>query len=170
MIEPVKIADNRYAPDGATAVNMYTLNGGEAYTLGQLVAALCIKTGAIMERQSVTRMNYMNKDVALLEKGAEYTSLIAKNPASANWSEIRSFMINDLGISPSALPDSLNSYDKRVQAINAMNQELEKLTRLTQENMIEIQSLVSGRDVAYTTSTNIIRELGASSANIAKLL
>ena len=55
MIEEVQIATNRYAPPGAQAINMYLIDG-EQLTLGQLTIAVCIKAGANMEAQNVSRI------------------------------------------------------------------------------------------------------------------
>ena len=174
MIEAVQIATNRYAPNGAQAINMYSMDGGDDLTLGQLIAAVCIKAGANMEAQSITRMNAMNGNTEIINTASGYVSELA-NGNSSNWPTIRNYMINTMGISasdiPSAtMPDNGLSYNDRMKAINAMKIKLEALTRQAQEDMIELQSLINKRDVAYTTSTNLMRELGTSNNNIAQVL
>lgn len=170
MIESVQIASNRYAPDNAQAINMYTLDGGEELTLGQLMAAVCIRTGTNAEAQSINKMNYMNSNVELLEKTSGYLGEIASNNVTSGWDTIKNFLINSLGMSSSDLPDNLNSYDKRNQAINAMKVQLEALTRQAQEDMIDLQSLVNSRDVCFTTGTNLIKATGHSILNTANAL
>ncbi len=169
MIESVQIATNRYAPDSAQAINMYKLDGGDSLTLGQLMAAVCIKAGASMEAQTVRRMNTMNGNTDLIETASGYLSQLANGNVS-NWPEISSFMTGTLGITAAELPANVTTYADRMKAVNAMKVKLEALTRQAQEDMIEVQSLINKRDVAFTTGTNLVKEIGASSNNIAQVL
>ena len=168
MIEPVQIATNRYAPDGAQAINMYSMDG-EQLSLGQLMAAVFIKAGANMEAQTVTKVNSMNGNTEKIETAAAYLKQLAEGNIS-EWDTIKSFLINTLEISSSALPSNVNSYNDRFKAINAMKVKLEMLTRKAQEDMIDVQSLINKRDVAFTTGTSVIKELGSSANNIATQL
>ena len=169
MIEAVQIATNKYAPNSAQAINMYSMDGGDDLTLGQLIAAVCIKAGANMEAQSITRMNAMNGNTEIINTASGYVSELA-NGDKSHWSTIRNYMINTMGISSSEIPSTVDTYNDRMKAINAMKIKLEALTRQAQEDMIELQSLINKRDVAYTTSTNLMRELGTSNNNIAQVL
>ena len=167
MIEPVQIAINRYAPPGAESINMYRIDG-EQLTLGQLIAAVCIKAGANYEAQSIMRANAMNSNTETIKTASEYLQEIAEDTATAaEWSYIRSWLIFKLEIPSSALPTYLSSYEKRFQAIDAMKSKMEALTRQAQEDMIELQSLINHRDVAYTTGTSAMQELGSSQNNTA---
>ncbi len=169
MIEAVQIATNKYAPDAAQAINMYKLDGGDDLTLGQLMAAVCIKAGTSMEEQTVRRMNTMNGNTDLIETASGYLTQLAKGSVS-NWPEISAFMTGTLGITASEIPANVTTYADRMKAINAMKVKLEALTRQAQEDMIEVQSLINKRDVAYTTGTNLVKELGSSANNIAEVL
>ena len=169
MIEAVQIATNRYAPDAAQAINMFRLDGGEELTLGQLMAAVCIKAGMSMEAQTVARMNTMNGNTDVIETASGYLTQLAKGNVS-NWQEISSFMTGTLGITAADIPANVTTYADRMKAINAMKVKLEALTRQAQEDMIEVQSLINKRDVAYTTGTNLVKELGSSANNIAEVL
>jgi len=170
VIESVQIATNRYAPNGAQAINMYSVDGGDNLTFGQLLAAVCIRAGANMEAQSINKMNYMNKNVEVLGTASEYLSQLATNTVT-NWATVRDFLRNKLGMSSTDAPDSLNtSYEGRFKVINAMKTTMETLTRQAQEDMIDVQSLINQRDVAYTTGTSLIKETGGSSMNIAQIL
>ncbi len=166
MIEAVQIATNRYAPDGAQAINMYSINGGENLTLGQLMAAVCIGAGANMEAQSINKMNYMNTNVELLDQASGILSQLATNSVS-NWTTSRDFLRNSLGMSSTDVPDNLDtSYNGRFKVINAMKVKLEELTRQAQEDMIDLQSLINKRDIAFSTGTSLIKSTGGSSNNI----
>ena len=168
MIEPVQIATNRYAPDGAQGIYMYAMDG-EQLTLGQLVAAVCIKTGLSMEMRSVLKVNAMNGHTETINTASEYLQQLAENRVS-DWATVKSYLISTLGVSASDLPDNLSSYTQRFKAINAMKVKMEALTRQAQEDMIDLQSMINKRDVAYSTGTSVVKELGSSSNNIASVL
>ena len=65
-IANVQIAMNRYAPTGSDAIFLYDCNQASGLTLGQLVQAVCLRSAAAYERQSVTKMNVMAADTAVL--------------------------------------------------------------------------------------------------------
>ena len=167
MIEPVQIAINQYAPNGAQAINMYLMDG-ERLALGQLVAAVCIKSGINCEVQSIMRANAMNSNTETIKTASDYLKRLAENTiSSSEWPGVRSWLITELEIPSSGLPTSLSSYERRFQAIDAMKSKMEAMTRKAQEDMIELQSLINKRDVAYTTGASVISELGSSQNNIA---
>ena len=168
MIEPVQIATNRYAPDAVQAINMYMMDG-EQLTLGQLVAAVCIKAGTCIEMRSVLKVNSMNGNTEIINTASEYLQQLAENRVS-NWATVKSYLINTLGVASSDLPNDVSNYTKRFQAINAMKVKMEALTRQAQEDMIDLQSMINKRDVAYSTGTSVVKELGSSSNNIASVL
>ncbi|MBQ6470775.1 MAG: hypothetical protein IJJ33_02215 [Victivallales bacterium] len=170
MILSVQVSTNRYAPPGAQAVNMYSMDGGEKLTLGQLMAAVCIRAGMNKEAQSVNKMNIMNNNVEDLKTASEYLDQLATNSVS-NWATVRDFLRNTLGMTSAEVPDSLDtSYSGRFKVINAMKNHMEALTRQAQEDMIDVQSLISQRDVAFTTGSSLVKSTGGSSNNIASNL
>ncbi len=163
-IQPVEIHTNRNAPAGANGVYLYTTDAAQELTFGQLMAAVCIRAGAVLERQSVTKMNMMTDGSDAIDYLSEQMQRIADNNVS-NWSTLKADLENNYGLV--GLPDNLNSFDNRLMAMAAIKQELEELAQVAQEDMIDLQTLINRRDVAMTTSTNLIRALGQSSANIA---
>ncbi|MBO4513289.1 MAG: hypothetical protein J5746_11035 [Victivallales bacterium] len=170
MIENVQIAVNRYAPEGTEAINMYSMDGGDPLTFGQIMAAVCIRSGANREARSVIKMNIMNPNVEKIETTSNYMSEIAANSVTSGWDNIKNYLVNTLGIDTSALPGNLNSYDNRNLAIKAIKEKLEELTRQAQEDMIDLQSLVNERDNCYTTGTNLIKSSGQSALRVASNL
>ena len=170
MIQAVQIATNRYAAPGAQAINMYSVDGGEKLTLGQLMAAVCIRAAMNREAQSVNKMNIMNNNVENLKTAAEYLDQLATNTVT-NWPLVRDFLRNTLGMTSAEVPDSLNtSYKARFKVINAMKNLLDALTRQAQEDMIDVQSLINQRDIAFTTGTSLVKSTGGSSNIIASNL
>ena len=159
-IANVQIAMNRYAPTGSDAIFLYDSNQASALTLGQLVQAVCLRSAAAYERQSVTKMNMMAAGSQKLDDAADWLKRIAEG--TANWTDAKSFLVNTMGISADSLPADINSYDKRMQAAKALQDKMNILAQTQQEDMIDLQTLVNRRDVAYSTSSGVVRTMGQS--------
>ncbi len=159
-INNVQIATNRYAPTGSDAIFLYDSNQASALTLGQLVQAVCLRSAAAYERQSVTKMNMMAAGSQKLDDAADWLKRIAEG--TANWTDAKGFLVNTMGISADSLPADINSYDKRMQAAKALQDKMNILAQTQQEDMIDLQTLVNRRDVAYSTSSGVVRTMGQS--------
>ena len=161
MIEATRVATNVNAPEESSAINLYStgLEGGSGLTIGQLVIAVSLRAAAAYESQSVLKMNRMTRDSEILEAAAGYMQDVAEG--SGNWNKIKAFCQESLGIT-SDLPDNIDTYEKRMTAINAMKAKVDALTQSQQTDMIDLQTLVNRRDVAYSTSSNIVRALSRS--------
>ena len=165
-IETIQIATNRYAPSGSEAIRMYDTGASGAITLGQLVQAVCIRSAAAYEAQSVIKMNRMSEGSANLDAAAAWLSQIVAG--TADWGAAKAFLTGTLGIEESALPADLTSYDRRMQAATALKAKLDALVQDQQEQMIDLQTMVNRRDVAYSTSSNVVRALGTSQSDNAQ--
>ncbi len=161
MIGIETISLNPYAPRGSDAVNLYSngMDGGDHLTLGQLAIAVSMHAAAAYEAQSVVKMNKMTSGSDKLSQCAEYMSELTGDVD--NWAAIKSYMQNVLGITED-LPDNIDSYERRMTAITALKEKMNELTRTQQEDMIDLQTLVNRRTVAFSTSSNILRALGSS--------
>ena len=156
-----QIATNAYAPDGAQAINLYSLGDAQGLTLGQLVSAICIQAADAYETQSVSRMNRMNQRLDSLNQAADILTQLAQGAiALTQWNTYKAFLENALGVS--GLPTSVSTYTDRMSAVRQIGAALEGHTSDTQQDMIEVQSLISQRDVSFSTSTNIVRALGTA--------
>ena len=164
----VQIATNRDAPTGSDAINLYSYDYASNLTLGQLVQAVCLRSAATYERQSVTKMNVMASGSQTLDEAADWLKRIAEG--TANWTDAKSFLVSRMGIDANVLPDALEktptdqrcSYDKRMQAAKALQDKMNLLAQSQQEDMIDLQTLVNRRDVAYSTSSGVVRTMGQS--------
>jgi hypothetical protein len=163
-IEANQIAVNRYAPEGNQAINLYSIETARDLTLGQLVAAVCIRTAGALEEQSVNKMNIMSIGTEQLEKAADYMQQIAEESMS-DWATAKAYLSDTVGVE--GLPDDLSSYEKRMQAINAIKERLDTLTQQAQEDMIDLQTLINRRDMTFNTSSNIVKAIGNSKLNTA---
>lgn len=164
MIEASQIATNKYAPAGSEAINLYSTGAAEDLTLGQLVAAVCIRTAGALEEQSVNKMNTMSVGTEKLEKTSGYLQAIAEN-AITDWATAKAYLTDTIGVT--GLPDNLSTYEKRMQAVNAVKEKLEAMTQQAQEDMIDMQTLINRRDMTFNTSSNIIKAIGNSKTNSA---
>ena len=168
-IEAETIATNRYAPEGANAISLYTNGEGKHLTFGQLAISVSLRTASAYESQSVVKMNKMTSGSTILDEAGEWLQKVANG--SADWAAAKSFVIDKLGVEASSLPNAIDTYDRRMQAVNAMKSKIDVLTQSQQEDMIDLQTLVNRRDVAYTTASNVVRSLGTSfSGNAANIL
>ena len=160
MIGIEQIATNRYAPQGADAISLYSNGSAEGLTLAQLAISVCLQAASAYEGQSVVKMNILTRGAVKLDGAAQWMEKIANG--SADWSQAKAYITSELGISDAALPDAINTYDKRMAAVKAVKEKIDALTQQQQRDMIDLQTLVNRRDVAYSTSSNVVRTLGAS--------
>lgn len=166
-IEAVAIATNRNAPEGATAINLYNTDLAQGLTLGQLMASVCLRVGANLESQSIAKANIMNKNANLIAQITEFFDAIAGDLYESYrvaWGTAKK-QLEQWGVD--GLPDDIDSYDNRMLALQRMKERLDALTQVAQEDMIDFQTLVNRRDVAFTTSTNLVKSIQASTGNTA---
>lgn len=154
------IALNRYAPQGSDAITLYSNDSASGLTLGQLAISVCLHAASAYEGQSVVKMNILTQGSVKLDGAAQWMEKIANG--SADWPTAKAYLTGEMGISAETLPDAINTYDKRMAAVKAVKEKIDVLTQQQQRDMIDMQTLVNRRDVAYSTSSNIVRTLGAS--------
>ena len=161
MIGVEQIATNRYAPAGSEAINLYSngLEGGDHLTIGQLAIAVSMRAAAEYETQSVLKMNRMTNGSEKLSTCSRYMEEVADG--TAKWAEVKAYLTNVLGIKE-GLPDGIDTYAKRMTAIALIKAKVDAMTQVQQEEMIDLQTLVNRRDVAFSASSNIVRTLGTS--------
>ena len=161
MITIETVSANRYAPEGSDAVNLYSngLEGGSHLTIGQLAIAVSMRSAAAYEAQSVLKMNRMTAGSEKLSRAAECMGNVADG--TGDWAAMKTFLTDTLGVT-ATLPDSVDSYNDRMTAIAAIKAKVDAIAQTQQEEMIDLQTLVNRRDVAFSASSNIVRALGTS--------
>ena len=157
-----QIATNRYAPSGSDAINLYStgVEGGSGLTLGQLSIAVCLTAAAVYEGESVLKMNTMTSGSVKLDTAAGWLAKIADG--TADWSQAKAFATGELGIKAGELPDGIDTYAKRMAAATAFKKKMDVLVQQQQRDVVDLQTMVNRRDVAYSTSSNIVNALGHS--------
>lgn len=156
-LSTTQIGSNPYAPAGADAIRLFNYNGAEGMTLGQMVISVCIARAAAIETASVARMNKMTATNATLDKLSQYAQQVIDGTGS--WSAIKTYLVNTCGVSSDSLPSAINNKSDRLSAYDAIRRQLDNYNNVSQRDMVDLQSLVNRRDVAYSTSTNTVRSL-----------
>ena len=156
-----QISTSRYAPRGSDQVYLYAngLEGGQHLTLGQLVIAVSMRSAAEYEAQSVVKMNRMAGGAEQLNKVSEFMEQIANG--GGDWAAIKTYCQTELGIKDE-LPDAIDTYAKRMAAATAFKNKMDVLVQQQQRDVVDLQTMVNRRDVAYSTSSNIVNALGTS--------
>ena len=166
MIQATQIATNRYAPAGADAIRLYGNDLAQGLTLIQLVQQVCLRSAAAQEAQSVIKMNMMAAGSQTLDEAAGWLEKIIAG--TANWPDAKDFLVKTMKISENSLPPSLRDeknrlyYPYQIQAAKALQEKMGLLAQTQQEDMIDLQTLVNRRDVAYSTSSGVVRAMGQS--------
>lgn len=153
-------------------VKLYSYAGNEGLTLGQLANALCVRIGVALEDQSVNKMNVITLNARRLKAAAKVLEELVGG--TANYSTVLKlegyegmtygdFLTNVMQLTKGEncqLPDKLDTYDERMQVFTALKEKVTADATASQQDMVDLQTYVSRRDVAYSTASNIIRKTG----------
>ncbi len=162
-ITGVEIAKNKCAPAGVDSILLYNSDLAQGLTLTQLVQQVCIRAAAVGEAQSVLKMNAMTSGSQRLSDAADWLKKIVDG--TANWTKARDFLVGKMGIPERTLPSTLTIngkpyYKYQIQAAKALQDKMNVLAQTQQEDMIDLQTLVNRRDVAYSTASGVVRSNG----------
>ena len=181
-IEIQQIGTSRYAPEGANAVCLYAVEGAEGLTLGQLVAAVCIHRGAHLEARAVARMNKMTVNTTFLEAmssvcaqllNGKWLDDVADIPdsyemrAAARGCKIKEFIQTECGLTIGGTDEN---YTNRMAVIGQLKSRMDSVSTASQEDVIELQSLVNWRDMTYNASSTVLSRYGNVGMNTAERL
>lgn len=152
---------SRYAP---VNINAYQYNGLKGLTFGQLIMAVCCRRAAAIEAQSVIKMNTMNASNQQLSDLSAAAERIFT--ANGSISEADKKLFTSLcGVEEKYL--DISSYDSRTALFGKVKPKLDSLTTLSQEQAVQLQSLISRRDVTYNTSASTVKTLMQSALGMA---
>lgn len=183
LIEAEKIAANRYATPEAADITLYKFNGCEGLTLGQLVNAVCCRVGAALEDQSVVKTNIITDGTnrlnafssivsGFMDGSVDYDTELKtagyEGRRVREFLEEEGFTITTEDKTPTGhLPKEVTTPNDRLLAYEVLKDKLEKLANLSQQDMIDLQTDISRRDVAFSTAVNVVRTLGGALQNTA---
>ena len=154
------------------SVNLYSYAGMEGLTLGQLVNAVCVHAGVAIEDQTVNKMNIITVNSRRLRAESEVIENIIAQTGNYDSKltalgyegiTYRDFLQNELKLTiggDGTLPASLDSYNDRMKAFAALKEKLNSDATASQQDMIDLQTYESRRDVVYSTATNIVKNTG----------
>ena len=167
-----QIGTSRYAP---VAVNAYQYNGLEGLSFGQLIMAVCCRRAAAIESQSVLKMNELTATTAWLEAVSSVaqqiftaTSLAASGYVcrkAARAPTLRDFLQNECGVDAAYL--TIGSADARTALFSQIKTLMDNAASQSQQQTIDLQSLVSRRDVTYNTSAATVKAIMQSALAMA---
>lgn len=181
-----RIGTNRYAPAGSDAVNLYrTGEFGEQFTLGQLIAAVSIRSAAALEARAVIDLNRLSVSTEYATALSNAVQMLTNDSDDENavtWSmavtlpegyrtksaqfaaenTLKNFFVYECGIDAAKLPADLKTLKNRLDAYAQVKDVMENVTRTSQMQQIEVQTSISRRDVALASSANVIKALGQS--------
>ena len=163
-----KIGTNRYAPEGTNDISLFSYNGAEGLTIGQLINAVCVRRGVYQEKQSVLVMNRLAGETDRLHRLADVTDRLLDATGAWNDADFK-FLTEELKIDPNTLPKELNSYKKRMQAFDIARNKLQEINGSVERIAIQLQSTISRRDAIYSVATMMVSHLGKSMAQAANM-
>lgn len=164
-ISATSIATMRYAPAESSRVELYNYNGAEELTLGQLVIALCVRAGAVFERDAVVQLNVMNMGVANIEELSDWGDAVLAG--TADWTNIRKRLIEKYKVLDSSLPADIASYNDNMSAMEQITQCISDQNSSVDRVAIEIETAINRRDTQYQLATETITHYGGSAMNTA---
>lgn len=153
-------------------VKLYSYAGIEGLTLGQLANALCVHIGVALEDQSVNKMNIITMNARRLKATAKVLEEIMAG--TGDYSSVlqlpgyegmtyKDFLVKVIKFSIGEncqLPSELKTYDDRMKVFMALKEKVTADATQSQQDMVDLQTYMSRRDVAYSTSTNLIKKTG----------
>lgn len=160
MITIVPIGENRYAPDGAKAINLYDCDGGKDLTFEQLASMVCMQAAAHYEARSISKINQMLKGNAYLEQSSAYLRQLGSGQVE-DWPAMKAYLVVDLGIPAADLPEKVETFNDRMKTAKLLKTKMEALSRQAQEDLIDVQTLLSRRDVTFSTGSNLVNATSA---------
>jgi len=181
-----QIGTNRYAPEGANAIVLFSFNGVDGLTLAQLVMAVCIRQACLVEDQSVLKMNQVNSSAAYLDVLAQVGSYVMAHSSldatldltktsyiPRHLDEIgmkptyRDFIAVEVGIGYDALPENVRDINDKTLVFDFLESDMSKYSTDNEEQMIDLQSYLSRRDSTYNASSSIVKRLGQTMNGVA---
>ena len=184
----VAVGTNRYAPEACSDINMYrTSADGEDLSLGQLIAAVSIRTAAALEARSVLNLNRLADKTqfseALSNAVQQLTATTGPDGKEAvvTWNDpvklpegyhphsdifakqntLKNFFVYECEVTGN-LPSDLSTVKNRLAAFAVIRPAVENVLRFSQMQQIEADTALKRRDTALQTAGNVVKQLTGS--------
>ena len=157
--------------------NVYTIEGvtddgaPRLMSIGQLVMAICLQRASNLENQIIGVMETINSNSLLLEGlTAVEEALVAidvndtfdpDDTVDYNGQSIsyRTFLSGQSYANISGLPSGTWSYDQVQSVTSQVEDKMDSLNTISQETLIQLQSLTAKRDQTYDLVSNVLKSL-----------
>ena len=158
--------------------NVYTLEGVTAadgsprlMSIGQLVMAICLQRAAALERDIVDLMDAFNQNTALINGLTTAESELVKVDVGGTFNAngtftydgnsitYYDFLTNKAGITglPARSSDGKWNFDQVQTVISVLEDKMDSLNTISQDTLINLQSLTAKRDQTYDLVSNALK-------------
>ena len=137
-----------------------------------VIVSGAVTAGAVYYNRMVNKMNIITANSRRLKAESEIVENIVAGTGNYDsrltakgyeGMTYREFLQNELKLTiggDGTLPASVSTYDERMKVFGALKEKLTADATAAQQDMIDLQTYESRRDVAYSTATNIVKNTG----------
>ena len=160
---------NVYTIDGVTEADGIT---PRLMSIGQLVMAICLQRASALEDEIIGVMDAINKNTETLDALTTVESALVAVNAGETFDANATFDYNGATISyqqflsgtdymgMTGLPTgSTWSYDEVQSVISLVEDKMDSLNTISQDTLIQLQSLTAKRDQTYDLVSNVLKSL-----------
>ncbi len=191
-IQNIGYRDSAYTTEISGAINLYNTDKASGLTLGQLMIAVSCRQAAAIEARGVAMMNKISRDAYLMKDYAAAMDAVIKASETDDYVDnltfvdqagrelgLYDYLVENCGVGTSELPAKNDANTKARNKMTPTNKTLyigviktlmEKTSATSQQDNIQLKSLINSRDIAFKTSTGLVSALGNSQSNIAETL
>ena len=158
--------------------NVYTLEGvtevdgsPRLMSIGQLVMAICLQRAAALEEEIVDLMDAINQNTALINGLTTVESELVKVDVGGTFDANSTFMYDGESVKyidfltdkagltglPSLSSDGKWTYDQVQTVISTLEDKMDSLNTISQDTLIDLQSLTATRDQTYDLVSNALK-------------
>lgn len=177
-VQVEQIGVNRYAPEGANAVNLYAFSGVYDLTLAQLMMAICIRSASVIEEQSVLKMNEISDSASYIDVLSQAgdrvmtrssldatfdltkTSYVPKNKEIGMKPTYWEFLVYEVGLQEEAVPHTVSKLDEKTKLFELIADKLNVAVGDNERQVIDLESYLSRRDSTYNAASSTVKRLG----------
>lgn len=163
--------DERYTTEASGSVKMYTVDGcNELLTFGQLMIAVGCRQAAVLEARSVAKMNQLGLTTDTMDELCNVMEQIYNASESLSYGTfkvtlkdgqsvlLRRWLEDEHGFDIDSQPvrSSAMSTETKIQLLAYLKPKMEQFAQTSQEDNVDLRSLVNARDVAYKTASQLV--------------
>lgn len=174
--------DPQYTTEQSGCVKMYTVDGcNDLLTFGQLMIAVGCRQAAVLEARSVAKMNQLGMTTSTMDELANVMEQIYNASESVTYGAfkvtlkdgqsvlLRRWMedVHEYDIDSQPVRSSLMTTETKIRLLAYLKPKMEQYAQTSQEDNVDLRSLVNARDVAYKTSSQLVGIYASTGMNTA---